>query len=88
MTQSQRRVQTHSLHITHYTLHYRWVPRGLVRYDTLPGYGADDGDHFTNEDPPRPLKVGAGVKRITANIMLGLSNCQCHIWDVIMKILN
>ena len=60
--------------ITHYTLHYRWVPRGPVRYDTLPGDGADDGDHFTNEAPPRPLKVGAGVKRITANIMLGLSN--------------
>ena len=60
--------------ITHYTLHYRWVPRGLVRYDTLPGHGADDGDHFTNEDPPRPLKVVAGVKRITANIMLGLFN--------------
>ena len=74
MTQSQRRVQTHSLHITHYTLHYRWVPRGPVRYDTLHGYGADDGDHFTNEDPPRPLKLVAGVKRITANIMLGLSN--------------
>ena len=42
-----------------------------MRYDTLPGDGADDGDHSTNEAPPRPLKVAAGVKRITANITLG-----------------
>ena len=58
-----------------------------MRYDTLPGDGADDGDHFTNEAPPRPLKVGAGIKRITANIMLGLSNVTFGM-SFIMKILN